>query len=176
MSNLAVPVPRTFVVGEYETASFFNANVRDGLTFALNPPLASLYQTTATTSLSGWTLLSFDASTVDSYGGHSATTNPSRYTAQVAGWYLCSGEVCFSSSQTTGFRSAAFQVNGTRYLGSAQDLAASPDSTNIAPATTPIFLNAGDYVEMVGYSSVATSTVTSFGDLRTRFNVLFVHA
>lgn len=172
---LAVPSPRTFKVQEVEVASFLNS-VRDALTFLLNRPIASLYQSTGTSSFSGWVTLSFDSATVDSYGGHSATSNPSRYTAQVSGWYLCSGEICFSSSQTTGFRSAVFQVNGTRYLGSAQDLPASPDSTNIAPATTPIFLNAGDYVEMAAYSSVATTTTTSFGDLRTRFNILFAHA
>lgn len=171
---LAVPSPRTFNVQEVEVASYLNS-VRDALNFLLNPPLASLYQV-ATTSLSAgtWTALGFDSATVDTYGGHSGTTNPSRYTAQVSGWYECSGAVCTTVAQTTGFRSAMFQVNGSRYQGSAADLAASGDNTTVPTPSTPIYLNAGDYVELIGYSSVTTTT-RSLNDLASRMNVRWAH-
>jgi hypothetical protein len=171
VTNLPVPVPRTFTVSETETAAYLNS-IRDALNFLLNPPMFSGYGATAqTVGAGGWVTVAIDATTVDSYGGHSNVTNNSRYTAQVAGWYDLSGTACFNSG--TGFRSSMFAVNGTRYMGSCNDTAASPDIPNVPPPSTPVFLNVGDYAEMVVFSSAATSLIVSLTDLRTRFNVVW---
>lgn len=175
--TLAVPIEATVAPGQTITSAWANAGVRDAVNFLIAQPLFSGYQATVQSiAASTWTAAAIDATTIDTYGAHSNTVNNSRMTAQVAGWYECTGVCCFSNAQTTGTRNAMFQVNGGRYLGSAQDLGAGGDFPNVSATPTPIFLNAGDYVELAAYSSVATSLVVTLADLRTRFNARWVHS
>lgn len=174
---LPVPIPRTFGVQEVEVAAYLNA-VRDALNFLINPPVCFVTQlTTSSISTAVWTALAMDVSVVDSYGGHSNTTNPSRYTAQVAGWYLVSGASSFAANGT-GLRGALPGKNSTHVPGGGQLTPTTPSSppTN-ATASIPIFLNVGDYVETFGFQSSGGGLATAQGsDLTSSLSALWIHA
>ena len=82
MANLPVPIPAAEVPGNFITGALWNANVFNGLTFLLNPPLFAGYQTTGQSIPSGQSpvAITMDTETIDTYGGHSTTTNASRFT------------------------------------------------------------------------------------------------
>jgi hypothetical protein len=83
-----MPVTTTFSVGQILTAS--------EMTLLASPPLFVGYQNTSQPLASGaWTKIVIDTNVVDTYNGHSVITNPSRYTAQVAGWYQITGGCAF---------------------------------------------------------------------------------
>lgn len=84
-----VPNPRTWGSTELVTAAKLNADVKDAWTYFLNRPVAILHRESATEMLiSGATAVIWTDEILDTDGGHSTVTNPSRYTAQTAGWYF----------------------------------------------------------------------------------------
>jgi hypothetical protein len=91
LTGLAVPIPYQWSVGDVGSAALLDAQLYSGLTFLLNPPLATLTVTTPqagiATGAAPSTAIAFDTTVTDTYGGHSNVTNNSRYTAQVAGTY-----------------------------------------------------------------------------------------
>jgi hypothetical protein len=177
MTNLPVPIPASEVPGNFITGALWNANVYNGLTFLLNPPVFVGYQSTVQSiPNSTWTALSLDTTTVDSYGGHSNVTNNSRYTAQVAGWYTVCG-VYAPTGNSTSFRAAKINVNGTAILGTAAYLGAMGAEMGIVTPTKDVYLNAGDYVEVCAYQGSGGSLSTILdGDLRTGLWVRWSHA
>jgi hypothetical protein len=161
---LPVPNPRTAVAGEFETAAFMNM-FRDAVNFLTGKPNAVLPQGSAVTALAnnGWTFCGLDTTTFDNYGGHSNTTNNSRYTAQVAGKYLVAGSVSFASN-ATGVRGARVAKNGTAYQGSGTLVppnAALP--TVVATAAVIVPLAVGDFVELHGFQSSGGALNTIIG-------------
>lgn len=152
MANLPVPVPRTFTVGETEVGSYLNS-LRDSLNFLLNPPAATLVQVTTATSLttSTWGPIGFDSSTFDNYGGHSNSTNNSRYTIQAAGKYLVSGAVSFTGS-TVNARGAKVEKNGAVVQGP-YSLHAATTSRSMSESTSGFIIpcSVGDYLELFGF-------------------------
>jgi hypothetical protein len=162
VTNLAVPVPRTFVVGEVETAAYFNTSVRDTSNFLLGVPIATVYQTLSQSLTSGAaTPVTFDSTAVDTYGGHSNTVSPSRYTAQVAGWYLVGGAAPMAGSGSGTYRKLQIWYNGAAVAYATSELP--PPSTSAAavtPALSPtiIYMNVGDFVGV--YATADTSGVS----------------
>lgn len=160
MTNLPVPNPRTAVAGEFETAAFMNM-FRDAVNFLANKPLAVLYQASAQSfASSSGAAVTFDSTTTDTYGGHSNTTNNSRYVAIVAGWYLVVGTVTWANV-AGGNRNVSINKNGAGVpqFGTAVPAA----SALVFPAgqsTALVQLNVGDYVEVIAYqdSGGAVST------------------
>lgn len=151
MANLPVPNPRTFVAGEVEAAAYFNA-LRDAINFLANKPMAVLTQTTAQTINNGVAAqITFDSTVTDTYGGHSNSTNNTRYTAQVAGWYLVIGSSVWNNI-SGGDRTMTINKNGSvvPYYGIGNPAA----TVNVNPGETAsglVQLNAGDYVEIGVY-------------------------
>ena len=179
MSNLTVPVLRTYTVGEYETGAFFNSNIRDSGNFLLNVPICNAVQATpqALGTTGVWFSLNLDSTVVDSYGGHSNSTNNSRYTAQAAGWCLVSAAACFATN-STGFRGVRVAHNGTPVVGSATDVGAnSSNITTIGSPTVIVYLAVGDYVEGQGLQSSGGSLNTSVNtDANCGLTVVWLHA
>jgi len=178
--NLAVPIPRTFSVGEYETAAYFNANVRDMGNFLLGLPIATVFQTaTQTLTASGTQYpVTFDSAAVDSYGGHSGTTNPSRYTAQVSGWYMVTGTVFYNPSTAGTYRKAQMAVNGTKIAyatSQAPQVNSSTNGTGLAIAPTIVFLDPGDYVEIWASADVAGLGITPNPLNESYMTIFWVH-
>lgn len=156
-------------------ASTLEALLLSQVNFLLYPPKFAAYQATSfsTGTSTGWFAIPVDTIINDNYSGWS-NVNPTRYTAQVAAWYEPTAVVCWSNVQTTGWRSTMVGVNGTRTVGSAQDLPAGPDFTTVASKPIQVYLNIGDYLEIWGYTSVASSTAVGLPDLRTRLDVRLV--
>lgn len=160
MTNLPVPNPRTAVAGEYETAAYFNA-IRDAINFLANKPMAVLYQGTAQSFTTGSAAaVTFDSTTTDTYGGHSNSTNNTRYTAQVAGWYWVYGTVSWSNT-SGGNRNTTINKNGSQVaqFGSAVPSASSTVFPQVDAAAL-VQMNVGDYVEVVGYQDSGSTVST----------------
>lgn len=178
MTNLPVPLPRTFTVSEVENAAYLNS-VRDALNFLLNPPMADVFQSVATATTSGiWAPLGMDVTATDGYGGHSNTTNNSRYTGQVAGWYEITGTAAWPNN-SVGARGVRIIKNGTTIPIGAATFGPATNG-DVHASTTPayqVFLAVGDYVEIQGFQSSggALSTLVSAADVRSSMNVRWVH-
>lgn len=142
-----VPAPRTWTVGELLTASKLNADLRDGLSFLLAPPLAILTRTALQAVGSGSLIaLPWDTEVVDRDGGHSTSTNISRYTAQTAGYYSAHHWHEWPVPNTTGYRRVMFRTNGSTLTH--QDSRTSPTSVAMSHLSGLIFLAVNDYVEV----------------------------
>jgi hypothetical protein len=144
--------------------SAFNSGVRDPLDFLLAPPIGQFRQTAAQTLTTGtWTAVTFDAEDVDSAGGHSTSSNTSRYTAVYTGWYRVSGGVGFTGN-STGRRGGRWAANGSLVSGSAIMLAATSTGSVAVPAKTMlVYLAVGDYVELQAYQESGGNLDTNVG-------------
>lgn len=152
-----VPGSHTFVDG-LAPSSEMNSYVRDPISFLLRPPMAELRQLVAQTiATATGTPITFTFEDMDQdpdgIGGHDNSTNPSRYTARYAGWYLCTGAVCWLNN-ATGLRHTYLRVNGTDVLSSVGS--GTPSSADVIAVNNrprKVFLGVGDYVELIGYQS-----------------------
>lgn len=174
---LALPTPASEVPGNLITSTLWNANVYNGLTFAFNPPVFQGYQT-ATQSITtggGSTAIAIDTSVLDTYAGHSNTTNNSRYTAQQSGYYLVIGSVGLGGN-ATGNRICQVNKNGTNVpLGIVVGLAPAAGNGTQLQCVALVQLNGTtDYVE-VGVNQTSGSSLTTSGT-GTGMTVIWVHA
>lgn len=182
MTNLPVPILATEVPGNFLTAATWLANVTNALTFALNPPDFIGNQTVSQSVASAsWTDLTLDTESVDTYGGHSTTTNTARYVAQVPGYYMVSGVSAFLGNVTSA-RGAAIALNGVLingHGGIAQAVSSTTYPTAIATPTREVFMNGTtDYVTIQGFqaSGAALSTTPSSSTLQSSLYVRWSHA
>jgi hypothetical protein len=100
-----IPVPRTWVNGEFETDTIMNGStgIRDAMNFLLSPPVCQVRRTTGQSIPSATpTPIAFDAEDEDNDGIHSLVTNTSRLTIVTPGWYNVSGMVPYSANGTGG--------------------------------------------------------------------------
>lgn len=157
----SVPIPHQFAVGEAVTSANINTYY-NGISFLESPPVARVYATTTQSiNTSTITAINFGGTLVDTYGGHSNTTNNSRYTFQVAGIYLLVGTVSWQANGT-GIRASQFQINGVGLNGGQTTLAGIAGSNVEVPATSVVVaVNLNDYVELY-------ATQTSGGSLSTQ--------
>lgn len=99
--------------------------------------------------------------------GHSDSVNTSRYTSNFAGWYEVAGAIAYAAN-ATGRRFAIWAVNGTNLSFSAIALPATTALATMIPARTKqIFLNVGDYVELMGYQESGVPLSTNVGGIET---------
>jgi hypothetical protein len=114
-----------------------------------------------------------DTTGFDSYGGHSNTVNPSRYTCQLAGWYFMLGTIEWASNGT-GNRLTQLYHNGILFSsGGVGPAAGSANSPSLQGAAL-VNLAVGDYVEVFAFQ-------TSGGNLATlaagsSMHVFWVHS
>lgn len=168
----AMPVPATVAPGMPITGSLWNAQVGAANSWFTAGPYAVMRQTAAQAIAGGtWTAITWQTADVDTFGGWSASTNPSRYTAVVPGWYRVTSQADFAATSTAGFRSIAIQVNGTndaQHRFAKQQLGAygSAPFDDARWTSTVVRLNAGDYVEAIVYTSVALSLAAVDGQPR----------
>lgn len=177
MTNLPVPNPRTAIAGEFETAAYMNM-YRDAINFLLNKPSAVLYQTTAQSiPNTGPVALQFNATQSDFYGGHSNSTNNTRYTAQVPGeyWVVANGLLVSASG---GDRSLQIYKNGTGLSTSfIVDPAASTAYGAMGTLTaTLVQMAVGDYVEAWIGQNTATALNTYIANPYSSLQLWWMHA
>lgn len=162
---LAAPVPANGVAGVDISAAFWNAQVRDAVTYLLGPPLFKGTTSVAVSIPNGaFTPLALNTNTVDTYSGHSTVTNPSRYVAQVTSWYWVFTGAQWASN-ATGVRDAELAVNGVALAETAQaGFNAGAGATSTCGAyPTPVFLNVGDYVEFWVFQNSGAALNVSTG-------------
>lgn len=179
MSNLPVPVPRTFSVSEVETAAYFNS-LRDALNYLINPPLAVLYQgVVQSIPNSAFTPVTFDTTLTDTYGAHSNVTNNSRYTAQVAGWYDLDAGFSLSASNTTGARDGQWAKNGSAITTPGAGIVIGGSASNTATLPMPglqVFLSVGDYVELWVFQNSGGAINSNIATFTSYMSIRWAHA
>ena len=162
MTNLPVPVLPTEVPGGYITSSVFNTVGVAGLGFALNVPVFSGYQA-ASQSVTNTTptAVTLDSENADTYGGHSTSTNPSRYIGQAPGYYACVGTSVFASNSVGG-RISFIYKNGVIVPGAFGSVGAASNLYAGATAFGIPYLNGTtDYVELWTYQSSGSGISTT---------------
>jgi hypothetical protein len=157
-------VPFTATTGNFLTSALWNTQVRDASAFFAGVPVFSGYQT-VTQSIAGsnaWAPVLIDTETVDNYGGHSTSTNTSRYTVQLAGTYQIFGSVAWAAS-ATGDRRIQITQNGTTIFGTGNSY--DPSQVVLAGQQTMAITTAavGDYFEIQGAHTAGASLNTSAG-------------
>lgn len=175
MANLPVPVPASEQAGNLITGALWNANVYNGLSYLLSPPAFSGYQSSAQTfTNNAQTALLLDSEALDSYNGHSTTSNTSRYVAQVTGYYFVFGTITWVTN-TTGVRVCFLAKNGTAVNGAYGGLA---NTTFNATAMTAgvVQLNSGDYVETWGIQNSGGGLATQTPSQCSAMTLWFMHA
>jgi len=158
---MIIPSTRLFTAGEVETGAYLNSSITNLGNFMLGKPIAQLRQTAAQTLTTGNNAaVTFDTEDIDRDNGHSTSTNPSRYTAQTAGWYFVTGAIAYTGN-ATGARVARFQVNGTSLNAGAYITAFTLNTQPlIAPVSNFTYLNVGDYVEIIANQTTGASLNT----------------
>lgn len=168
-----IPAVTNWNVGENPTSTILNARIRDPINILTSPPMG-VFRKTAAQPVSNaiWTAISWDIEDLDSDGGHSNVTNNTRYTSQTAGWYLVQTTLCWASN-ATGYRKARFRVNGDNVLVYSENTILSSGSGFTADLSTQahIYLNVGDYVEVMGWQSSGGTLNNTNEHLDSRFEV-----
>lgn len=175
-----VPVIAQESPGLYVTSALWNASVKAMGDFMMGSgsngaPRFQGYQSSAQSiSSATFASITLDQETIDSDGGHSTSTNPSRYVIQVPGTYFIIGEACFPSNGT-GNRGSRIQVNAANVQGAAAMIPTAGGNACGAPCGALVALNAGDFVEVQGFQSSggALNTATAT-DLSSSLKVLWV--
>jgi hypothetical protein len=161
--------------GEYPDGADLETML-DQISFLTSPPRFRGRQTVAQTLTSAvFAPVTLDTEDEDNYSGHSTSTNTSRYTAQVAGWYLCSGSVGFVGN-ATGRRATEWLKNGAVVSGSQLAWAPGVATAVEFPAETIlIFLAVGDYVEIGAYqeSGGNLNTDVAFTNVQSSMSVIY---
>ena len=165
MPGLPVPTPSTAAAGNFLTSALWNAQVRDAMTFVTQPPRYNGSCTVLPSAPASGTevVIPMDSEDVDSEGGHSTTTNTSRYVCQIAGFYLVTAHLAFTAN-ATGMRVLDIKVNGGIAPGGRVSSGQPTTSVSLALHNSiHIYLNVGDYVEFSGtqYSGAALALAGS---------------
>lgn len=162
-----VPAPRTWTVGELLTAAKMNTDVRDGLNFLLSPPRALLHKSTNQSVTSNtFASITWNSEQYDNDAAHSDATNPSRYTAQTAGWFEFHALIQYEGTSSTGDRQAMFLKNGA-----GNPIGMLVTRTNNSNSATCLIMawslmSVGDYIEAQAWqnSGVAINVVPLFNN------------
>ena len=158
---MAWTVPRTWVAGESETATIFNAHLRDQLRFLANPPrCVATASSTAAISDGVWTLVAFDAETVDTDTMHDNSTNNSRIIFTTAGTYTVTARTSWPVS-AVGRRimharlNSGGSVSGGTAIVQAEAAQVEPSyaSTTVEFTVPNLVVAANDYIEIFRYQS-----------------------
>jgi hypothetical protein len=174
--TLNPPTPYTAATGNFLTAGLWNAQVRDGVGYLMSPPVFRAHQEVAQSLGDNlWVTLNLETEEIDNYGGHSTTTNTSRYTCQVAGTYMVSGIAAFVAS-ATGPRGARLLKNNVAYNGTFVKMNGFGTGSNALSTTALIPLAVGDYVELQGFqnSGGALNSSATSGDVASSLSCLWV--
>lgn len=158
-----IPTVPTEAPGNFNTAALWNANILGGIGYLLAPVRFKGYASTTQTIVSGATpiALSLDTEMYDSDGGHSTTTNTSRYTVQTAGLYHVTGGLTFLTASATGTRTAVVMLNGANVVGSMVQAAGSPSNGTGVQTSTDVQAAVGDYIEIGAWQNSGASMTTT---------------
>ncbi|MCI3277661.1 hypothetical protein [Streptomyces cylindrosporus] len=183
-----VPSIAAEVPGNFVTSALWTAQVGAIMQWLVGSgsnglPMFFGYQATSQSVASGTTgaAITIDTEVIDTDGGHSTVTNTSRYTCQVAGYYLLWGSTAWAINATEE-RITYYQKNGTTIPGgsSVQIQSVSSGHATVVVGTLMIVpLAVGDYVEVWG-SQVSGGALSTQADVAAGKNcsmlVMWLHA
>lgn len=157
-------------------APALRSNVGNTVSFQTLRPAFYAYYTSGGTLGSGSHALPLSTEFIDSWNGHSTTTNPSQYFCQLPGWYLCKMAIGldYVSSTQEQFGAAlqgvslgsAFGPNYGPMLLNGSTLALAPYVADLIPmSVTGAIGGSGDYIEAIGVNNSGGSVtiVQNFG-------------
>lgn len=159
LQTVTTPVTATTI-----STTTFGTPVANNLSVLANPPIAKMRNsTTQSFTTATATAMTWDTEDFDTAGGHSITTNTSRYTCQTgyAGRYRVNA-VTEWAINATGIRETWFRVNGANIAGSSDRKSATADSIT-TNASTIVTLVAGDYVEVFVQQTSGGALATIIG-------------
>lgn len=144
-------------------ASAFEVLAMAKTSFYDNSPTAYLTQATVQgvpTGSAFSTAVAFDSETEDNWNGHSNATNNSRYTSQVAGVYLCNGQITYTNSSGLEVRALAWAKNGTLLTGTETYNQSYSNNFLTVASTLIVRLAVGDYVQMFTWQNTGATLNT----------------
>lgn len=169
----STPAIANVVPGTYETAALWTAQVSATMQWVFGTgsngvPRFKGYQTSTQSLATGQTdnPITLDTESYDSEGGHSTTTNPSRYVCQVPGLYRITVTGSMAPNGT-GARKVGINVNGVSLTGAGVQQVPPASNTWQGAVSTEAFLNAGDYVELVIWQTSGGALSTNAGNSTT---------
>lgn len=172
---MAWATPRTWTVGEQDTAAKMNQDIRDNGLYLYSPPKVLVYNSAAQSIADNTlTAVTFNTEAHDTDTIHSATSNTSRLTIVTAGYYHVKGQVSWAAS-TASYRMAQIRYNGSTILG--QALAHPVQAAGVATIhelSKDLFLNAGDYVELMVKHQVGSAINVNGGAAETFFQAHWI--
>lgn len=130
-----------------------------------SPIMAILRQTVAQTfANNSSTQVTMDTEDRDTDGGHSTSSNTSRYTAQTPGWFDVDGAGSFASN-ATGIRSGRWFISSTAVstCGSNQLSVSTGQTSRLAMPGACRFLNISDYYELNMFQTSGGNLATVVG-------------
>lgn len=181
---MSLVTPSSFVAGTVPTATDLNTlpdaivQIQGGSPAAGALDFAQLFQVVAQSITNAtWTALTFTSEGIDSAGGHSTSSNTSRYTAVHTGWYEVSAVVSFVFN-ATGARGARLAVNGTAVAGRSLIPAIGVTYSTDVPLARKVYLTAGQYLELQAFQSSGGSLNTAYtaGNEGSVLEVRWVHS
>lgn len=103
-------------------------------------------------STGNYLAITFNSERSDQYGMHSTSTNTSRITVPIAGWYYVWGCLRFDAN-ATGIRRIAIRFGGSTYIALHSNNA--PEAVNTAELSisTIYYFAASDYIELAAFQS-----------------------
>ncbi len=157
-----IPVLTQEAPGDFLTAALWNGAVVGGIGALQSPVIFKGYATTAQTIASGTTSIPIllDTEEIDTDGGHSVTTNTSRYTCQTAGVFLVFGSVTWAQN-TTGSRAAEILKSGASLPGGVSQTSPSAGNGVTSTGLVLVRLAVGDYIELAAWQNSGGSLATS---------------
>ena len=161
---MIVPSTRIFTAGEVETGAYLNSAVTNMGNFMLGKPVAQLTSTATTAvTLTTATPIPFSVANLNRDNSWSSATNPSRYTAQTAGWYFVQAEIHWAALAGT-YRACYLRKNAaaTGVAGSLHQILGSATASQTTHCASLVYLNGTtDYVELIGVSGTTTALAAS---------------
>src|SRR5262245_42411664 len=134
----------------------------DAITAMKSPVICAVRQTVVQSiPNAAYTAVSFDIEDIDPTDLH-VSANPTRITIKVAGVYRLAGAGCLAQN-ATGFRRAAWHINGVTIPHSIQATLGSGQGTTLILSSPLMTLAANDYVELKVWQDSTAALSTSVG-------------
>lgn len=148
-----VPPQLTEVPGNFITSALWNTQINNGLySFTFTPPKFKGLATSASSVPNNTsTVIPLTSAAIDTDGGWSSTTNPSRYTVQVAGAYLCIASAAWAIATANIAVSVAIRQNGA--VAQVAQSISSTAGTWRDQVISVLQCNVGDYIELAMFQN-----------------------
>lgn len=166
MNSLTLPDLRIWNAGDKPTKDSFN-KLADAFEFAAAPPELWIARVASLTTAPNNVMVPFDKVLLDNCAALGApmwtSAQPTRLYCQLSGWYETMISTSWNSSADFFRRIQALDknANGALTLSFARYETVSSGGTPIMVSEYPLFLTAGEYIELEIYADTASSQIVT---------------